>query len=309
MLSRLDFYEISEDLNEENMGIDFLEINLKVDYFITYNTSALNSNDTIFRIQQIRKAEEKAKELLQIIISKVNPDLNKIIEFDSKENDSHKALIYCISMIQNEIERQRTDIMNKISNMDKIDSNKITNNTSISFFASYLNQIVNDLIYIPLRESSIKFLMIKDPAVQDEKVFGSSDVGKLPRDKNLFWYFVFSYLFRSSQVLGFLKSSDAYKNMIPKPLNINDVKKLVKIVQSQMQPPQEHNEGGSKEEEPKANSPQENKSQEEQKIPNEFPEINGAVHQENNFGEGEEEYFNDEEDDDEDEDEYKGDDY
>lgn len=277
MLSRIEFYDLEQNLLE--LGIEISEITKRADNFITYLNSMETTLETTYKIEMMTKAEDKTKEMLQIIMSKTNPDLNRIIEIDSQQNDSHKVLIYCLGMIQAKIEKQKEDLIKKLSNIEKLDSNKVTNKTTLDFYSSYIKEVFNDIIFNPIQEAFLKYSSIEEPATNSRnyiekyvKNFGDGSVMRIEKNETLFWYFVFSYLFRASQVIGFASEGG---RLIPKPLDVTDIKKLIRVAQKQIASPspqgQQKTEPPIKEEKSEEKSVQKN-PEETEEIEEEFEE-------------------------------------
>src|SRR4030042_4165977 len=206
-MNRLDFYDLDEEMKEAGI-FELSDIPQNADSFITYITSLTNSTDTNLKIEMITKAETILKSLLQSILPKINPDLNIIIYYDNDVNDSYKKLVDCLGYLQSQINEKKDELINYLSNKDM---NKLTNKMKIDYFASYLEEILNGIIYTPLKESCNKFFSIEEPATNKiEKLgkdkFGMSKIISFEKDSKLFWYLVFTYLFRSSQVIGYFSN-------------------------------------------------------------------------------------------------------
>jgi len=299
MLTRLDFFDLEDNMKDIKMYElnDFL---ILADNFITYINSINNNSEIMLRIKMIRKAEETAREMVQIIISKINPDLNWLIKLDNDASDSYKKLTECIGVLLDKIEKQKETLSNNLSNKDFIESNKITNKVTIDFFSSFLHSMVNDLVYLPLKEASTKFFFLdatEKPIIDDgEKIIFVLDeqgnrIRGVKKDKNLFWFFVYSYLFRSSQVIGFFSLQKT-------PQRFPDFKDLRKLIRMEIsrKPVSE----GEEEKTEKTNEvPKEDKKQDENLYHKEvkspevitfLPKINGSNAEEEQESSDEEDF-------------------
>ena len=233
MLSRIEFYDLIDGL--KSVGIDFLEILPPVDRFITCMNSINYNSNTIHKIKMIRNAELLIREIIQLVIVNINPDLNRLIELDQKENDSHKNLINCIVLIQNKIEEQKKILVNNLSNKEIYDSNRITNKLNIEFYSLYLENLFKNLVEKTIQYAFYKYIITEEPVTDSEdylrntiKKFDSMQKTyiRIKKDVNLFWYFVFSHLFRSSQIIGFMPENQMQRI---KPIEIKDLRRLVRV--------------------------------------------------------------------------------
>jgi hypothetical protein len=230
MLSRMDFYDLEEDMKSIKI-YELRELSKIADSFITYINSINNSQDIDLRISMIKKAEEKAREMIQLVITKINPDLNWIINLDGKENDSYKKLTDCLGFILDGIEKQKELLKNNLLNKDFIRENKITNQVTIDFYSSTLSNLVSSLVYNPLKEACFKFLFLENTdrsikKFEGDQVVITGDDGKsisIHKDRVLFWFLVFSYLFRSSQVIGFFSQEG---RTMPRTLEFKEIQRL-----------------------------------------------------------------------------------
>jgi hypothetical protein len=284
MQSRLEFYELGENLSKY-ANINLIDLISKVDSLFTYLNSVETNSNTSLKIEMVRRAESRTKEMLQIIISKVNPDLNRLIELDNKENDSHRNLILCISRVQDKIETQKLEILNKLSNLSR---NDITNKISLNNFSAYLHGIINDLIFNPLRDALFKYMAIEkmeEPVTNSIKTFENKLVS-IKKDNKLYWYLVFSYMLESSQIIGFLPQNQIKS----KPFDITDARKLITSIMKQKNQSQtdknpeekKENKLEKPEELEETEEPEETEDEEQEEETEEpdeefeFPKVNGA---------------------------------
>lgn len=240
MLSRTDFIDLEKDLKMIKI-FELKDIYFHFDRFLTYLNSSKNNYDTEFKIGMIQKSESKAKEILQIIVGKINPDINWLIRIENNLPDSnYKKFRDCVDLIMKRIEEEKARISNILSNQEKMQSNRITNKMAIESYSDYLHEIVNDLVYNPLKEAVLRFILLdKEDFVESVsegkiRITGDNgiDIAQIEKDKNLFWFFVFCFMFRSSQILGY---SPQVASQYQKT-EIKDLRKIISIgVQMELQ--------------------------------------------------------------------------
>ncbi|MDD5651223.1 MAG: hypothetical protein PHF86_12540 [Candidatus Nanoarchaeia archaeon] len=224
--------ELEESLRSIKI-YDTGEITSKSDEFITYSNIVLNNSYSETKAENICRSEDRAREMVQIIISKINPDLNWMINLDNKMNDSYKKLVDCLGFILNEIELQKSSLQNKILNRES-GSAKLSNSFEINSYISLLKNLVSSLVYTPLYESFSKFIFMdrSDKSLErfdENQIIITGDSGKIikienVKGKTLFWFLVFSYLFRASQVIGFFSKGN--NQNIPKILDLRDIARV-----------------------------------------------------------------------------------
>lgn len=311
MLSRLDFYDLEEDMkNIKIYGIN--ELSSMADLFLTYLNGINNNSEINLRLQCIKKAEEKAREMVQLIITKINPDLNWIINLDNKQNDSYKKLTDCLGSILDKIEKDKETLKNNLANKDFIESNRITNNVTIDFYSSSLGNLVSSLVYNPLKEACFKFMFlerteetIKKFKEGENQIVITGDEGKsivINKDRVLFWFLVFSYLFRSSQVIGFFSQG----TQMPRTLEFKEIQRIKQEQFRQKVDMQRFLNSQKKEEIPKEQiNKKEEKSEEVILKPENlyFPKVNGAEETTEEEYEEQEDEFDEDENEEEEEDE------
>ncbi|MBU0893879.1 MAG: hypothetical protein KKF48_02355 [Nanoarchaeota archaeon] len=297
MLSRLDFYDLEEDMREIKI-YELGELSSMADNFITNINSINNNKDINLRIQGIKKAEEKAREMIQLIVTKINPDLNWMISLDNKQNDSYKKLTDCLGFILDSMEKQKETLKNNLSNKEFMESNRITNQVTLDFYSSSLSNLINSLVYNPIKEACFKFLFLEktDESIkryEENQIVITGDDGKgiiIKKDKTLFWFLVFSYLFRSSQVIGFFSQGGS----MPRTLEFKEIQRL-KHEQFKQKVEMQRFLNSQKEEEPKESENKPEEKQEEVLKPENlyFPKVNGS--EEKSEEEQEDSEFEDEE--------------
>lgn len=229
MLSRIDFYDLEEDM--KNIKIyELKELSSLADYFFTAINSIKNNNDAELRLTMLQNAEDKAREMMQVIITKINPDMNWIISLDGKQNDSYKKLTECLSVILGNLKKEKDNLRTNILNREFF-ANKLSNKINIDFYSSTLTNFVSSLIYNPIKEACFKFLLLEktDESVTDlneNQILITGDNGrsiKISKGRTLFWFLVFSYLFRSSQVIDFFSQEG---KTIPRTLDFREIQKI-----------------------------------------------------------------------------------
>ena len=225
-----DFNDFDEYIKEKGIYISEIlqKLNELLENFITYINAIESNTSTLAKLGMIRKAESTSDDMIQVIISNINPDLNRLIELDQKENDSYRSLTICIGLVQNEIKKYKGELINKLSNKERLGSNKITNEATLDPYSSYLTKLVKSLVFSPIKEAFSDFCTINrmnEPITNSIKTFEGSLVS-IKKDKGLFWYLVFSYLFRSSQIVGFM--SEQGLNM-PKRYEIKDLRRFIRM--------------------------------------------------------------------------------
>lgn len=242
VISRMDFYELEEDLESAGRGFVVEEVGSNADKFITCVNSSYTNPKVLTKLDLLRRAENEARAMVQKLVSKINPDTNRLIHLEEEKRGSYSMFTTAIGILFSKIDETKEQLKNHMANRERIESNKITNKVTLDYYSSFLENIVHDLIYLPLSEALIKYTSLDDDNIVLQMVTPSSNsteqkkdnpvAYKTKKDKEVFWYLVFSYIFRSSQIIGALSSSPIYKNTaIPNQFYVNELKRFTRATQ------------------------------------------------------------------------------
>lgn len=197
MLQRYKFQELSERLLTK--GISIYELCEEVDRFVTYMNSIDFTDNFIEKIERVRKTESSLKTIINIIFSKMNPELNLIIKEEDLVSNNYNGLVLRLERLTTEIGRARQDLTTSLKNKVDIETNVLTNNSNISFFISSLTSIFEDLIYHSLKQACDSILSIEVEAGIPIKKENKIIILKTSADKMLFYYLVYAYFLRTLQ--------------------------------------------------------------------------------------------------------------
>ena len=186
MLQRAKLWELERKLNKEKISI--YDLCRESNRFVTFLNS-IEINDNFFvKLHFIKKAESSLKTLMAMLISKLNPTLNKYIRWDENKNRNYATLVLRLDKLNSGIGEARKNLPLNIKNITDVKTNVLTNNLNISSFVSVLETVFNDLIYNSLKESCQKITEQEINHIPDEDEKGAFYYEVKGQDKELLFY-------------------------------------------------------------------------------------------------------------------------
>lgn len=197
MLNKLELSDLEDECNKININI--YDISDDCSTAISCVCSLDRNRDIDVILDELRELHILVRRLVQRMVSKVNPDLNSLIKSSSKEEDSYKWLTNHVGKALDQLKQKRDELEESLVRKNIIGN--VMNKSKIDSFSSYAQSILEDLIFNPLKDAISHYNSLDDP-IKVEKTGDKEEYSPIQKNALLFWFIVFSYFFRSSQIVG-----------------------------------------------------------------------------------------------------------
>lgn len=218
MISRSQLFDLNQKFKKEK--IDLSEITRVSNNFLTHIEGAENSKNIYYNLSQSRYLFDS---FVQYLLANFNPAINRYVMLDNDQNSSYEALHLHVAIIKENLK----EIIKTSASQSQIVLG-FSEDSINHIYISSLRTIFENVFYSPLVEASKKYLGSDDIVIEyDVTEKGISFKIPTTRDKELFWFLVFQYVFRSAQIHGSFIQSKQFEN-INKTFTIYDIKTMLK---------------------------------------------------------------------------------